>query len=59
MQRSELTLVMSHSLPENGEVVSAQYKLVPADLRDAKQLSDIITIADMDPRYVLGVNSLL
>lgn len=52
-------LVMSHSLPENGEVVSAQYKLVPADLRDAKQLSDIITIADMDPRYVLGVNSLV
>ncbi|KAJ1443675.1 S-adenosyl-L-methionine-dependent methyltransferase [Sesbania bispinosa] len=34
---------------EKGEVVSAQYKLVPADLRDVQQLNDIITVADMDP----------
>ncbi|KAI5428216.1 variant 2, Leucine carboxyl methyltransferase 1 [Lathyrus oleraceus] len=35
---------------EKGEVVSAHYKLVPADLRDVKQLNDIITITEMDPR---------
>ncbi|PNY06733.1 leucine carboxyl methyltransferase 2-like [Trifolium pratense] len=34
---------------EKGEVVSAHYKLVPADLRDVKQLNDIITITEMDP----------
>ncbi|BAT89847.1 hypothetical protein VIGAN_06094800 [Vigna angularis var. angularis] len=34
---------------EKGEVVSAQYKLVPADLRDVKQLNDIISVAAMDP----------
>jgi len=49
---------MSHSLPEKGEVVSAQYKLVPADLRDVQQLNDIISVAAMDPRYVLGVSSI-
>lgn len=49
-------LVMRRSLPEKGEVVSAHYKLVPADLRDVKQLNDIITITEMDPRYVLGFN---
>jgi len=38
-------------------VVSAQYKLVPADLRDAKQLNDIISVAAMDPRYALGISS--
>jgi tRNA wybutosine-synthesizing protein 4 len=45
-------LVMSYSLPEKGEVISAHYKLVPADLRDVKQLNDIITITEMDPWYV-------
>ncbi|KAK7340464.1 hypothetical protein VNO77_21167 [Canavalia gladiata] len=40
------TVVISR---EKGEVFSAHYKLVPADLRDVKQLSDIITLADMDP----------
>ncbi|KAK2361742.1 Leucine carboxyl methyltransferase 1, variant 2 [Trifolium repens] len=34
---------------EKGEVISAHYKLVPADLRDVKQLNDIITITEMDP----------
>ncbi|KAL5058730.1 hypothetical protein RYX36_030334 [Vicia faba] len=34
---------------EKGEVVSAHYKLVPADLRDVKQLNDIITITELDP----------
>jgi len=38
-------------------VISAQYKLVPADLRDVQQLNDIISVAAMDPRYVLGVSS--
>ena len=51
-------MCMSHSLPEKGEVVSAQYKLVPADLRDVQQLNDIISVAAMDPRYVLGVSSI-
>jgi len=51
-------LCMSHSMPEKGEVISAHYKLVPADLRDIKQLNDIITITEMDPRYVLGFNSI-
>lgn len=51
-------LVLFHFLTEKGEVVSAHYKLVPADLRDVKQLSDIITITEMDPRYVLRFNSL-
>lgn len=50
-----LMLVMPHSLPEKGEVLSDHYKLIPADLRDVQRLSDIITRADMDPRYVLGV----
>lgn len=48
---------MSHSLPEKGEVLSAHYKLVPADLRDVQQLNDIITLADMDPKYVFRVSS--
>ncbi|XP_061375907.1 leucine carboxyl methyltransferase 1 homolog isoform X1 [Gastrolobium bilobum] len=34
---------------EKGEVISDHYKLVPADLRDVQQLSDVITLADMDP----------
>ena len=46
---------MPHSLPEKGEVLSDHYKLIPADLREVQRLSDIITRADMDPRYVLGV----
>ncbi|XP_027351675.1 leucine carboxyl methyltransferase 1 homolog isoform X2 [Abrus precatorius] len=40
------TVVISQ---EKGEVLSAHYKLVPADLRDVKQLSDILTLAEMDP----------
>ncbi|KAL1322606.1 hypothetical protein HN51_067613 [Arachis hypogaea] len=35
---------------EKGEVLSDHYKLIPADLRDRQQLSDIVTRADMDPR---------
>uniref|UniRef100_A0A151R8U6 [phosphatase 2A protein]-leucine-carboxy methyltransferase n=2 Tax=Cajanus cajan TaxID=3821 RepID=A0A151R8U6_CAJCA len=42
---------------EKGEVVSAHYKLVPADLRYVQQLNDIISVAGMDPRYVWGVRS--
>lgn len=48
---------MCHSLPEKGEVVSAHYKLVPADLRDIQQLNNIISVAGMDPRYVWAVSS--
>src|ERR1044072_3085291 len=50
-------LIMSHSVPEKGEVLSTHYKLVPADLRDVQQLNDIITLADMDPKYVFRVSS--
>lgn len=50
-------LVMSHFLPEKGEVVSPHYKLVPADLRDVQQLNDIISVAGMDPRYVWVLSS--
>ncbi|KAK8464359.1 hypothetical protein PHAVU_011G190400 [Phaseolus vulgaris] len=40
---------------EKGEVISAQYKLVPADLRDVQQLNDIISVAAMDPsRRIVG-----
>ncbi|RYR60741.1 hypothetical protein Ahy_A04g017796 isoform A [Arachis hypogaea] len=35
---------------EKGEVLSDHYKLIPADLRDRQQLSDIVARADMDPR---------
>ncbi|KAG4925754.1 hypothetical protein JHK87_051294 [Glycine soja] len=34
---------------EKGEVFSAHYKLLPADLRDVQQLSAIITHAGLDP----------
>ncbi|KAL2326209.1 hypothetical protein Fmac_025267 [Flemingia macrophylla] len=34
---------------EKGEVVSAHYRLVPADLRDVRQLNDILSVAGMDP----------
>ncbi|KAG5113423.1 hypothetical protein JHK82_036692 [Glycine max] len=44
-------------VPEKGEVVSAHYKLVPADLRDIQQLNNIISVAGMDPRYVWAVSS--
>ena len=27
------------------------YKLLPVDLRDIQQLDDMISLADMDPRY--------
>ncbi|KAK2415357.1 Leucine carboxyl methyltransferase [Trifolium repens] len=42
---------------EKGEVISAHYKLVPADLRDVKQLNDIITITEMDlslPTFIIA-----
>lgn len=34
---------------------SDHYKLLPVDLRDIQNLNAIIALADMDPRYVLGV----
>lgn len=37
---------------------SDHYKLLPVDLRDIEKLNDIIALADMDPRYLLGVLSL-
>lgn len=33
-------------------MIGDHYKLLPVDLRDIKQLDDIISLADMDPRYV-------
>ncbi|WCJ23014.1 hypothetical protein M5689_005065 [Euphorbia peplus] len=34
---------------ENGEVLSENYKLLPADLRDIQKLDDFIAMAKMDP----------
>ncbi|GLT84305.1 hypothetical protein SLE2022_025410 [Rubroshorea leprosula] len=35
--------------PENGEVLSDHYKLLPADLRNIQKLDDVISLANMDP----------
>lgn len=43
---------------EKGEVLGDHYKLLPIDLRDIQKLDDVIALADMDPRFVHGVNSL-
>lgn len=37
---------------EKGEVLGDHYKLIPVDLRDLQKLGDIISLANMDPRYV-------
>ncbi|EPS72573.1 hypothetical protein M569_02182, partial [Genlisea aurea] len=34
---------------ERGEVLGEHYKLLPCDLRDIRQLDDIISLADIDP----------
>lgn len=39
-------------------MLSDRYKLLPIDLRDVQKLDDIIALADMDPRYADGDNSL-
>jgi hypothetical protein len=39
-------------------VLGDHYKLLPIDLRDIQKLDDVIALADMDPRFVHGVNSL-
>lgn len=40
---------------EKGEVMSEHYKLLPVDLRDIPKLDDIISLANMDPRYACEV----
>lgn len=40
-------------LSERGEVLNDHYKLLPIDLRDEKQLDTIMSLAQMDPRYVM------
>lgn len=37
---------------ETGEVLGDHYKLLPVDLRNIPKLDDIISLANMDPRYV-------
>lgn len=48
---------MSYSA-EKGEVISDHYKLFPVDLRDIQRLDEVMALANMDPRYVLGFISL-
>lgn len=53
---SDCYLFLHHSqFADNGEVISEQYKLFPVDLRDLKKLDDVITSANMDPRYQPGL----
>lgn len=40
---------------EKGEVISEHYKLLPVDLRDIPKLDDIISLANIDPRYAREV----
>lgn len=40
---------------EKGEVISEHYKLLPVDLRDIPKLDDIISLANIDPRYACEV----
>lgn len=43
---------MQHpNFAENGEVLDDHYKLLPVDLRDIQKLDDIISLANLDPRY--------
>lgn len=43
--------IQSWICSEKGEVSGDHYKLLPVDLRDIQQLDDMISLADMDPRY--------
>ncbi|GLT51556.1 hypothetical protein SLA2020_249590 [Shorea laevis] len=43
--------------PENGEVLSNHYKLLPADLRNIQKLDDVISLANMDaslPTFIIA-----
>lgn len=35
-------------------MLSDHYKLLPVDLCDIQRLNDVIALANLDPRYVLG-----
>lgn len=44
---------------EKGEVLSEHYKLLPVDLRDLQKLDDIVTLANIDPRYLYFIFCLM
>jgi len=35
--------------------LSNHYKLLPVDLRDVKQLDTILSLAQLDPRYMMKI----